>query len=199
VVEIPVPVVLASSSTVRHELLRRLVDRFEVVVPRVDESAVRGGDAPDRAMRLAELKARQVAALRPGVLVIAADTLVVCDGEIIGKPVDRADAVRIMRALTASSHRVVTGFCVMAPDGRACTLCSVTHLRLRAMSDAEIECYVDTAGALDRAGVYALQPDDPNVLEMRGSATCVMGLPMDELEAVLREFYPQAHDQTEER
>jgi septum formation protein len=190
VVDIPAPVVLASSSPVRRELLQRLVRRFEVVVPQVDETAVEGADAPERAMRLAEMKARQVAARRPAAVVIAADTLVVCGEEVIGKPADRADAVRIMRALTHAEHRVTTAFCVLAPDGRRCTLCVVTHLRLRPMSDSEIESYVDSPGALQRAGVYALQPNDPNVLEMRGSASCVMGLPMDELEAVLSQFYP---------
>ncbi len=189
-IDIPVPVVLASASPVRRALLRELVAAFDVVPPHVDESAVQDADVGTVATGLAELKAREVAAARPGALVIAADTLVVCDGEVIGKPADRADAVRIMRKLTSSSHRVVTGLCVMAPDGRSRTLCAATSLRMRPMSADEIERYVDTPGALERAGVYALQPDDPNVLERHGSATCVMGLPMDELTAVLSELYP---------
>ncbi len=191
-IDIPVPVVLASASPVRRELLRQLVPQFEAVPPHVDESAVRDADVRAVATRLAELKAREVAAARPDALVIAADTLVVCDGEAIGKPADRADAVRIMRKLTSSSHQVVTGVCVVAPDGRQRALCAATALRLRAMSADEIARYVDGPGALERAGVYALQPDDPNVLEMHGSATCVMGLPMAELAAALSELYPDS-------
>jgi septum formation protein len=190
VIDIPVPVVLASSSPVRRELLGQLVRAFDSVAPQADETAVEGRDAMRVATRLAELKAREVAARRPDALVIAADTLVVCDGEVIGKPADRRDAVRILRKLTSSSHVVVTAVCLMAPDGRRRAFCSATQLRLRPMSDAAIERYVNGPGALQRAGVYALQPDDPNVLEQRGSATCVMGLPMEELAAVLRELYP---------
>jgi nucleoside triphosphate pyrophosphatase len=190
VIDIPVPVVLASSSPVRRDLLRQLVPAFEVVAPQVEEAAVQEASPAALAVRLALLKARQVSARRPEALVIAADTLVVCNGEVIGKPADRADAVRIMRKLTSSSHRVVTGICIIAPGGRTRTLCPATSLRLRRMSPAEIERYVDSPGALQRAGVYALQPDDPNVLERQGSATCVMGLPMDELAGLLRELYP---------
>jgi septum formation protein len=192
VIDIPVPVVLASSSSVRRELLRQLVPAFEVVPPLVDEAADGAHDAPALAVHLAELKAREVAARRPHALVVAADTLVVCDGEVIGKPADRRDAVRIMRKLASSTHQVVTGVCLIAPDGRERTFCAATRLRMRSMSDAEIERYVDGPGALDRAGVYALQPDDPNVLELHGSATCVMGLPMDELARLLRELYPDS-------
>ena len=199
-IDIPVPLVLASSSPVRRQLLGQLVRRFEVVCPEADEAAVADDDPRRLATRLAELKARDVAARRLYALVIAADTLVVCDGEVIGKPRDRRDAVRIMKKLTSSSHEVLTGLCVMAPDGRRRTLCVATRLRMRPISAGEIEAYVDGPGALDRAGVYALQPDDPNVLELRGSPTCVMGLPVDELAGVLRELYQDELDkQAEER
>ncbi len=191
-IDIPVPVVLASASAVRRELLQRLVPAFEVVPAQVDESAVADADVRAVATRLAELKAHEVAARRPDALVIGADTLVVCDGEVIGKPTDRPDAVRIMRRLTSSTHQVVTGVCVVTPDGRRRTLCEATGMRMRPMSAGEIERYVDTPGALERAGVYALQPDDPNVMELCGSPTCVMGLPLDELAAVLNELYPDS-------
>ncbi len=191
-IDIPVPVILASASAVRRELLERLVPAFEVVPAHVDESAVEDADVRAVATRLAELKAHEVAAQRPDALVIGADTLVVCDGEVIGKPADRADAVRIMRKLTSSSHQVVTGVCVVAPDGRRRTFCEATAMRMRPMSAGEIERYVETPGALERAGVYALQPDDPNVLELRGSPTGVMGLPLGELAAVLNELYPDS-------
>jgi len=188
--DIPVPVVLASSSPMRRRLLRRLLGDFEVVPAHADEGSVSEGDPRALAVRLAELKARDVAARRPDALVIAADTLVVCEGEAIGKPRDRQDAIRILTKLTSGPHQVVTGLCLAAPDGRSRTLCVATRLRMRPMSAREVEDYVDSPGALERAGVYALQPDDPNVLELEGSPTAVMGLPLDELGAALRDLYP---------
>ena len=116
--------------------------------------------------------------------------MVVCAAEVIGKPRDRADAVRILARLTRSEHRVLTGLCVIAPDGRRRSVCVGTRLCMRPMAPDEIERYVDTPGALHRAGVYALQRDDPNVCTLIGSPTAVMGLPLDELADVLRELYP---------
>jgi septum formation protein len=187
-----VAVVLASASPARCRLLRELVAVFEVVRPDVDESEAAQDEPRTATVRLAEAKARRVAAMRPGALVIAADTMVVCGGRVIGKPSDRRDAIRILEVLTSSPHRVVTGLFVLAPDGRERSSCVETGLRMRRMSRQEIERYVDGPGALERAGVYALQEDDPNVKELKGSPSAVMGLPLEELSRILREFYPPA-------
>jgi septum formation protein len=168
-----------------------LVGRFEVLASAVGEDDVAAGDAHGAVVELAERKARDVAARRPDALVIAADTLVVAGGETLGKPTDRSDAMRQMVRLTSMPHEVVTGLCVLAPDGRQRVACVATRLRMRRMSRWEISRHVDAPGALNRAGVYALQPDDPNVHLIEGSATAVMGLPMDELEAILHELYPE--------
>lgn len=193
--DLPVPVVLASSSSTRCALLQRAGMEFEVVRPEVDEEQVNqptdSADPEPLVVRLAQMKADDVAARRPESLIIAADTVVVCDRRIIGKPVDRSDAARILTRLTRSRHAVVTGLCVLAPDGRRVTSVDTTRIRLRRMSEAEIRRYVERPGALERAGVYGLQRNDPNVERMEGSPSTVMGLPMAELREALRTLYPE--------
>ncbi len=193
-IELPFPVVLASRSKTRRQILGRLLKDFEVLPSSVDESSFDDPDPASLSVELARAKAREVAALRPESIVIAADTVVVCGGELIGKPVDRADALRILGKLTAHPHSVITGLCVRSPDRRERSTVAEARLRMRAMSAAEISDYVDSPGAMDRAGVYGLQPNDPNVERIDGSATAVMGLPVDELCRLLAEFYPSAFD-----
>ena len=190
VIDIPVPVVLASSSATRHGLLKRLAAAFEVVPPHVVE-AESGGESPQAlALGRAEAKARDVAANRPDALVIGADTVVCCRDEIIGKPADRQDAVSILTKLTRHPHRVLTALFLIAPDGRERSDCVGAAVRMRRMSPDEIEDYVSDPGMLDKAGAYALQPDDPNVEELNGPITAVMGLPLERLRELVEELYP---------
>lgn len=185
------PVVLASKSPERRRLLSRIVRRFDVVEPQVDEGgACCCADAESVAGRLAEAKAQDAARRRPDALIIAADTVVECQGEIIGKPADRDDAVRILSKLTSHPHRVVTGLCVMAPDGRRRAAVSVARIRMRKFTQQEIERYVDREDALNRAGAYALKEFDPNVLSLDGSRTAVMGLPVEMLGDIIESLYP---------
>jgi len=189
--ELPVPVVLASASPQRSGLLKKILAEFEVVAPHLDEGSPGAADAETLARELAEAKARQVAALRPRALVIAADTIVECQGEIIGKPADRADAVRILTKLSSHPHRVITGLCVLAPDGRRRSVVCVARVRMKRLSRAEIEAYVDREEVLGRAGAYGLQELDPNIESLQGSASAVMGLPLEELQSILQSLYPQ--------
>ncbi len=156
----------------------------------MDERSGPEADAEALALRLARAKAEEVARRRPQALVIAADTLVECRGELIGKPSDRDDAIRILTRLTSHPHRVVSGLCVIAPGGRRRCLVSVAHIRMKALSRAEIERYVDRHDVLGRAGAYHLQEADPNVLSLRGSPSAVMGLPLEELRSILQSLYP---------
>jgi septum formation protein len=190
VIECPVRIVLASASAARRELLGRIVPRFDVVVPRVDESRVRAEDPRRLVTALAAAKAREVASRCPGALVIAADTVAVCRGELVGKPADRPEALCMLRKLTRHEHQVLTGLCVVAPDDREALCCVRATVRMRALSRAELEELVRRPGALERAGAYALQPEDPNVVRLEGSETTVMGLPLEELERMVTELYP---------
>lgn len=167
-----------------------MVTDFEVVRPQVDEAAIHAQTPRELVLEAAEAKARAVARVRPDALVIGADTVVACREGVIGKPVDRADAVRILRRLTRSPHDVLTGLCLVAPDGREVSGCVAATLQMRQMSDAELERLADRPGALDRAGAYELQPDDPNVVHLDGHPTTVMGLPLEELERAFHELYP---------
>lgn len=189
-IKVPVKVVLASGSPQRRKLLRRIVDDFEVVHPHVKEDADGRAGSEELARGLAEAKADEVALRRPEALIIAADTVVECRGEIIGKPADREDAVRILTTLTTHPHRVVTGFCVLAPDGRRSSAVSVAEIRMRKLSPEEIQQYVDREDVLGRAGAYALKELDPNIVSLQGSATAVMGLPLEELSTIIESLYP---------
>ena len=190
-ISLPAPIVLASSSPARRHLLGQLVPEFDVMESGVSEQLLDGEGAEAAAVRLATAKGRAVAVRRPDAVVIAADTLVVCLGTVIGKPRDLADAGRMLQMLVDNPHRVLTGFFVHTPDGREETCCVSTRVTMRAMSPEEIADYVSDPAALERAGVYALQADDPNVREMQGSPSCVMGLPVEELRRILLRLYPQ--------
>ncbi|MHC4592360.1 MAG: Maf family protein [Planctomycetota bacterium] len=188
-VRIPVPVVLASSSSTRRELLCGLVEDFQSVAPDVDEGPVDGCEPKSLALKLAEEKARAVARARSDALVIGADTLVACEGEVMGKPIDLSDAVRILLKLTRCVHKVVTAVFIIAPDGRERAFCVESLVRMRPMTREEAEEYLSRTDALDKAGAYALGPDDPNVESIEGSVTAVMGLPLDELKRTLQALY----------
>ena len=187
---VPFEVVLASSSPQRRSLLRRVISEFEVMEPDAEEVLIPGADPESLARCLAEAKAEDVARKRPGALVIGADTVVECQGEVIGKPADRADAVRMLTKLTSHPHRVITGLCVVAPDGTRRSVISVARVRMRKLSRGEIEHYVDSERPMDRAGAYGLKELDSNVLSLEGSASAVIGLPLEELESMLRSIYP---------
>jgi septum formation protein len=196
VIRVPVPVVLASSSPTRRGLLATLVQHFDVVAPSLNEAAVKGDHASALALRLAEAKAREGALQRPDALVIAADTLVLCENEIIGKPADFRDAVRILEKLTRTRHKVLTALFLIAPDARERSRCVESSVWMRRMSRREIEEYLARRGGLDKAGAYALTPNDPYVERVEGSMTGVMGLPLEELAEMIRSLYPESGEQS---
>src|SRR5690349_12787336 len=113
------PLVLASASPRRAELLRAAGIPFDVVPPDVDERQHAGEDAATYVQRLATTKAAHVAKAHPGRAVLGADTTVVVDGEVLGKPRDAAEAASMLRRLSGRSHRVLTGVCLTGPDGRS--------------------------------------------------------------------------------
>lgn len=173
--------VLASASPRRRELLSRLGVPFEVVTSGADESAP-AGVPPDEVARLvARRKAESVARTRDDA-VLGADTIVVAsDGEILGKPADAADARRILRKLSGTTHRVVTGVCLATERGtRFETGSDSTSVTMRPLTDAEIEAYVASGESYDKAGAYAIQETgDRFVVSVDGSFTNVVGLPLE--------------------
>jgi septum formation protein len=171
------PLVLASGSPRRRELLARICPHF-VVVPSDIEEHVPSGPPADAAVTLALAKARAVAARLPAAVVLGADTLVVADGEILGKPGRAAEAARMLRSLRNRAHQVVTGVAVVA-SGRDLTAAVATRVLMRDYSDSEIEEYVATGEPLDKAGAYAVQEGGGRfVAAVDGCYTNVVGLPV---------------------
>lgn len=174
------PLVLASGSPRRHDLLRSLGLDFEASVPVVDEHPLRDEHPRCYVLRLAREKALAVAG--PGDVVLGADTTVVHGGAIIGKPSSPADARRILSRLEGETHTVLTGVAVVH-EGESGVRVDVeigsSEVRLAPMTEAEISAYVETGEPSDKAGAYALQGIGAMfVAEVRGSPTNVIGLPL---------------------
>ena len=181
--------ILASGSPRRFELLRAAGQRcFEVVPSRADESRGAGEEAFRYVTRVARDKAREVAARRPGVPVLGADTIVVVDGEPLGKPCDPADAAFMLDRLSNRAHEVVTAFVLLDASGKTIADRVVrTEVVFRALGAEEIADYVASGEPLDKAGAYAIQGGAANfVVALSGSRSNVVGLPMEEVEEALR-------------
>lgn len=170
-------VILASASPRRRELLAALGVRFAIRPADLDEEALAAGLAPEEAVaRVAAAKAgRPVPA---GAVVLAADTVVVLDGRMLGKPAGEAEARRMLRELRARRHTVVTGVAVAAGDSVR-TAVRRSEVRMRDYADAEIDAYVRTGAPLDKAGAYGVQ-DEPfrPVAHVVGCRCNVIGLPL---------------------
>lgn len=180
--------ILASASPRRRGLLRAVGVPVDAVIPADIPEVPAVGEAPvDYARRLARQKAAHVAhGAEPGAVVLAADTVVHVDGRIFEKPVDDADAVRILRALSGREHGVTTGWCV-GRVGQASVDGTVTaRVRFRPLSPAMIAAYVATGEGRDKAGAYGVQGlGAALVAEVSGSTSTVVGLPMDAVLAAL--------------
>jgi septum formation protein len=160
---------------------------FEVQAPGVDEST-REGELPLRYVeRLALDKARAVAARAHGALVLAADTSVVVDGAILGKPGTSAEeGARMLRRLSGRTHQVMTGLALVSVDGGGTSITVTTDVRFRALSAEEIAWYVSTGEGSDKAGGYAAQGRaGAFITALSGSPTNVIGLPLAETAGLL--------------
>jgi septum formation protein len=178
-------VVLASASPRRAELLRAAGVDFVVRPAHVDESGHDVEAARDYVVRLAVEKARAVPSAN-GDVVLAADTTVVVDGELMGKPSDEAEAVRMLRRLAGRSHEVLTGVCVTV-DGVLDARVATTAVEFAPMSDDEIAWYVASGEPMDKAGAYGIQGRAARfVTEVRGSYSNVVGVPVALVYEMLR-------------
>lgn len=172
------PIVLASSSPRRRQLLEMLRLPHRVLVPDVDES-VRAGEAPERyVVRLARAKAHSVVRQAPGEIILAADTTVVLGGELFGKPADPAEAVAMLQRLQGRTHQVMTAVAV-ARDERVDHALDVSDVTFRPVDQATLKAYVATGEPLDKAGAYAIQGlGAPLIDRVEGDFFGVMGLPL---------------------
>ncbi|RJQ30551.1 MAG: septum formation inhibitor Maf [Peptococcaceae bacterium] len=184
------PLILASTSPRRKELLDMLGLSFRVLTSSVDETTP--PDLPPSTVveLLAERKARAVAENLGSGLVIGADTIVVWQGQILGKPVDSSQAATMLRCLQGSMHEVFTGLAVVnALSGKTVVIHERTKVTFRRIEDKEILSYVATGEPMDKAGAYAVQGIGAIFIQrIEGCYTNVVGLPLARLAEILKQF-----------
>jgi septum formation protein len=189
--------VLASASPRRQELLRNAGIPFTVYPANIPELPRAGESARARAERLAREKARAVLRQQPGQLVLAADTIVVVDSEILGKPRDEADAMRMLRLLSGRTHQVITGVCLVGgrrtenqklETGFEDTRSETTLVSMTTLSVAEIHSYIASGEPMDKAGAYAIQGTASRwIPRIEGDYFNVVGLPVALVQRMLQE------------
>ncbi len=192
----PAHFILASQSPRRRELLRLINFPFQVMAADVDEDSVTLPDPTKNVIETARLKSNAImerlntAVLPTSTLILAADTTVAFDGEMLNKPMDAAEARQMLLRLRNKKHEVHTGFVLLEPDsGREWSGVSTAVVHMRAYSETEIEDYVATGDPLDKAGAYAIQhPQFRPVAQLQGCYCNVMGLPVCDLILVLTHF-----------
>lgn len=183
--------ILASASPRRSEILETLGLSFEVIPSDAAEEAIDGEAPSEFVVRLAQTKAKAVADTLSEGLVIGADTVVVVDGRALGKPADAVDAIRMLHSLRGRWHAVMTGLALheAGGQGRRVADCEKTLVRFRDLGDAEIEDYVASGEAFDKAGAYAIQGRGMLLVdEIAGNYHNVVGLPPTLLARLARRF-----------
>jgi septum formation protein len=193
----PHSLILASRSPRRQQLLRQIGLQFDCIPSGVEE-IIDGTVTPaEHVTILAERKARDVALRLSGGIVIGADTIVVHEDEIIEKPADAADAVRMLQRLSNQKHEVFTGYSLVeAGSERVLTRFVRTHVWFRRLSTDEIVSYVESGSPMDKAGAYGIQDDFGAVFVRRiiGDFYNVMGLPLCDFYCAYRRFTNQHHE-----
>lgn len=184
--------VLASASPRRQELLRRAGIPFEVQPADIPEDPLPGEGAKPCAERLARDKALAVARQRPQDIVLGADTVVVVDGQLLGKPCDAADAARMLRMLAGRKHQVITGVCLVV-GGQWSVASETTLVTVSEITDSDIAGYVASGEPMDKAGAYAIQGIASRwIPRIEGDYSNVVGLPVALVWRMLREARPSS-------
>jgi nucleoside triphosphate pyrophosphatase len=182
--------ILASASPRRQELLGKIGLEFEVVPADIDEEALHKGVPEEDAPRAAMAKARAVAGLFSEGLVLGADTMVVLDGVIFGKPADREQARQFLNTLSGRTHTVYTGVALVEiSSGIEESVLETTPVTFRELSEEEIESYLNTADPYDKAGAYGIQSGGRRFIQkLDGDFFNVMGLPVKRVIEMLGRF-----------
>ncbi|RTR20932.1 Maf family protein [Deinococcus radiophilus] len=179
------PLILASASPRRRELLGHLLSQFEVIASDADESSAET-DPARLAVELARRKALAVAGAHPGCAVLGADTVVALGGRLLAKPQDEAENRTFIRQLSGQTHQVVTGLCLVA-DGQVSTAHESTAVTFRPLTDTEIVHYAASGEGLDKAGGYGIQGLGMALVKgIDGDCSNVVGLPLGRTLELLR-------------
>lgn len=181
--------ILASQSPRRKELLKEIVEQFEIIPAKGEEILPQNATVEEKVLSLAKQKAEEIASLQSsnGKWVLGADTIVVLKKEILGKPKDEQDAKRMLSALSGKTHEVLTGVCMMKKqDGQTTSLTAVgkTKVVFERLTKAQIEKYVASGSPMDKAGAYGIQ-DGGLVKKIKGSFSNVVGLPVELCKAMM--------------
>lgn len=182
-------IILASQSPRRKQLLQWAEIDFDVIVANTDETYPENLSPAEVAIHIAKEKAKAVQGKAENKIIIAADTIVVLNNEIIGKPVDRNDAVQIISKLSANRHKVITGV-VITKGERNISFADVTGVEFHSLTQEQIEFYVDKYKPYDKAGAYAIQEwiGVVGIKSINGDFYNVMGLPVSRVVQTLQTF-----------
>lgn len=180
-------IILASQSPRRKQLLEWAEVDFDIVVQNTDESFPQTLQPSEAAVHIARNKAIAVAQLHPNRTILAADTIVVLQGEIIGKPKDRDDAISILKRLSGRHHQVITGVVILKEQNEH-SFYDITNVAFHALSDADLAFYVDKYQPYDKAGAYAIQEwiGVVGIKRVAGDFYNVMGLPVSRVVQALK-------------
>ncbi len=183
------PMILASSSPRRRELLNQIGVDFRIIVADIDETIREGECARDYVCRMAREKALEVHRHDSvTVPVLGADTTVVVNGSILGKPVDREDAIRLLESLSARTHEVWSAVALLIPGGKMLECLNITRVTFSELDRTWIESYCDSGDPMDKAGAYGVQGmAAQKISHLEGSYSGVMGLPLHETAEILQE------------
>ena len=187
-------IILASGSPRRKELLKLIVPEFDIIVSETDENLEEGLESQEQASRLSYIKAKNVYDKTNGDrIIIGSDTIVTKNGKIYGKPKDREDAKQMLKELLEGDkiHSIITGLCVMIYKDGQCKeykLYDEVKVFLKDMSNDEIDKWIDTGKAMDKAGAYGIQNEFCVFVEkIEGNYTTAVGLPTHKLYDIIKE------------
>ena len=185
---VPAKLILASQSPRRTTLMTEAGYEFDVQPAAIEEKVDPTQTPANNAMALALQKARWVASRQKRCFVIGADTLVVLDKKIIGKPTDPDDAERILAWISGRPHQVITGVAVINPEGQSFTSATASTVQIKTLTREEIRAYIKTGEPMDKAGAYAIQGQGAfMVTSWSGPFDNIVGLPIESLRTLLRE------------
>lgn len=181
-------IILGSASPRRYELLQRLYDDFTVFPADTDETLPEDIGPEFAPVFLAAQKAEAIADQFPNDLIITADTVVICQGVILGKPIDRDDAKKMLQMLSGKTHKVITG-CCLTLNSNMTTFFEESFVTMYPLKDSEIEEYLDSGEAYGKAGAYAIQGNGALLIEgIDGDYYNIVGLPIARLKREIADF-----------
>ena len=175
-------VILASGSPRRRELMKQITSDYKIITSNIDEGKSYGLPPLEATMDIAKRKGEEVYKNHPSDLIISADTIVVLDDQIIGKPKDKEDAKRILKLLSGKEHTVITAYCLFNKD-RFIEKSVISKVLFYELSNELINEYVETGSPLDKAGAYGVQDNEkyPIIKRVTGSLDNVIGFPVKEI------------------